>query len=183
MFSSKFLTPPLLPPLPLVNVAVVQGSPAHYVSPFNHDKTIRESFHPGRGKEYVNEHAAQYDELDQRMEQVFKQRNLICPPSTSQYPDSDAPDPPPTITATDVPSTSVSYPLPVFLEWGTSCEDVIMNEPSTVPGTGIGEHIGHASCIDCHQPVSQITSLRFLTANPKILLRMQCEKVCTRTFS
>ena len=179
MFSSKFLTPPLLPPLPLVNVAVVQGSPAHYVSAFNHDKPIRESFHPGRGEEYVNEHAAQYDQHDQWMEQFFKQQNLICASLTSQYPD---PDPSPTTTATEVPSTSVSYPLPVFLEWGTSCEDVIMNEPSTVPGTGISEHIGHASCFDCHQPDSQITSLRFLTANLKILLRMKCEKVCTGTF-
>ena len=44
--------------------------------------------------------------------------------------------------ATDVPSTSAS---------GTSCEDVIMHDSSAVPGTSIGEHIGHASCIDCHQ--------------------------------
>ena len=68
--------------------------------------------------------------------------------STSQFP--DALDARPTTTATDVPSTSVSRPLPVSpLAQGTSSVDVSVNQPSTVPGpTAIGENIGHASCID-----------------------------------
>ena len=82
----------------------------------------------------MNEHAAQDDEQS-AMEQLFK-RNLISALSTPQHPDAQDPR-----STTDVPSTSVLYPLPVSPAWGSFCDDVIMNEPSTVPGTGIGEHI------------------------------------------
>ena len=109
----------------------MQGSPANYVSPLIHDKPIGESFYPDQGEEYVNEHTAQNDEQS-AIGQGYKQNLSWTRP-----------------TATDVPSTSLSNPLPVSPAWGDSCEDVIMNEPST-PGTSISEHIGHTSCIDCH---------------------------------
>jgi hypothetical protein len=92
--------------------------------------------------------------------------------STSRHP--DVPDAQPTTTATDV--TSLSRPLPVSPAQGTSRLDVIVNQPSTVPGpTGIGEHmhVGHASCIDCHQPGSQIIILRFSTGHQAILHHIQ----------
>ena len=117
--------------------AVVQGSPAHTVSPLIHGKPIKESFRPNQEEEYVNEHAAQDDEQS-AMEQLIK-RDLSWASSRPRYP--DAPDPRPTTSATDFPSTCVSYPFPVSPAWGTPCEDIIFNEPSTVPGTGIGEHI------------------------------------------
>ena len=121
-------------------IAVVQGAPAHYTSPITHDKSIRESFHPDRGEEYVNDHAAQDDE--QSAMELFK-RNLNRASSISRY--EGAPDLQPTTTATDVPSTGISYPLPVSPACGSSREDVIINDPSTVPRTGIGEHLSIAN--------------------------------------
>jgi hypothetical protein len=57
--------------------------------------------------------------------------------STSQYP--DVPDDRPTTAATDVPSTSVSRPLPVSPVQETSCVDLV--QLNDQPGlTGIGEH-------------------------------------------
>jgi hypothetical protein len=71
------------------------------------------------------------------------------PNSTTEHPDT--PD-------ANVPSTSTgsvsrpTRPLPATPAQGTSCVDlqsnVFMNQPSTAGPTGIGEHIGHASCID-----------------------------------
>ena len=90
MFSSKCLTPPFIfsPPIGhwrvlVPEVAVVQGSPPHYVSPLTHDKPIQESFHSDRGEEYVNEHAAQ-DDKKLVMEQLFE-RNLRLASSTPRY--------------------------------------------------------------------------------------------------
>ena len=92
----------------------------------------------------------------------------------SQYP--DALDARSATTATDVPSSStiVSHPLPV------SPQNVIVNQPSTVPGpTGIGEHIGYVLCIDRHKPSPQIITLRFSTEDWATLHRIQCEEACT----
>ena len=61
-------------------IAVVQGTPAHYISPITHDKPIRESFHPDRGEEHVNDHAAHDDE--QWAMELFK-RNLSSDSSSS----------------------------------------------------------------------------------------------------
>ena len=89
-------------------------------------------------------------------------------------------------TATDVPSTNVSRPLPVSPAPGITFVDLVqsnlvVNQPSTVPGpTGIGEYIGHASCIDQHHPGSQIITLRFSTGNQAIL---HCEQVCTGSMT
>jgi hypothetical protein len=92
---------------------------------------------------------------ESEMEQWFK-RNCSWvvprkrpPKSTTQH--QDAPN-----AASDVPSTSStvsrgSRPLPATPAQGTSRVDLqsngIMNQPSTAPAPGIGEHIGHASCI------------------------------------
>ena len=53
---------------------------------------------------------------------------------------------------------------------------------STVPGMRIGEHIGHSSCIDCHQPGSQTITLCSSTGRQAILHRIQCETVCTGSW-
>ena len=123
VFSSKCLTPPLLPPLPSVNrvlvpeAAVLQGSPAHHVSPLIQNKPP--------------EHTAQDDERS-ATKQLVKRNSFSSvlpskhrPPSISRYP--EAPDAQPTTTATDAPSTSVSRPLPVSPSQGTSYVDVIEN--------------------------------------------------------
>ena len=71
--------------------------------------------------------------------------------STSQHPDA------PNSDDQAIPSTSASHPLPASLTQGNSHVDIVQpnlitNQPSkasTVPGsTGVGEQIGHASCID-----------------------------------
>ena len=136
MFSSKCLT--LLYSLPshlsmavlVPEAAVMQGSKANYVSPLIHDKPNQKLFHPDCGEEYVNEHTAQDDEQS-AMKQSFTQYLFSWvllskyPALTSQHP--DAPDVQPTTTVTDIPSTSVSLPLPISLEKGTSYVDVIKN--------------------------------------------------------
>ena len=93
----------------------------------------------------------------------------------SQYP--DAPDA--QHTDSDAPSTSVNRPSPLPVSPAQrTCVDlvrsnVIVNQPSTGSGpTGIGEHIGHASCIDRHQHGPQIITLRFSTGDQEILLRL-----------
>ena len=97
----------------------------------------------------------------------------------SQHP--DALDVRNTTTAIDIFSSSTSVSRPQALP--VSPQSVIVNQPSTVPGpTGIGEHIGHASCTDRHQPGSQIITLRFslATRHQAILRRIQCkEEACT----
>ena len=85
--------------------------------------------------------------------------------SASRHP-ADAPDVQPTTTATDV--TSLSRPLPVSPAQGTSRLDLVVNQPSTV-----GEYVGHASCIDCRQPGSQIITLRFSTGHQEIQHHIQ----------
>ena len=109
------------------------------------------------------------------MKQFFQR---ILPPErraspASQYP--NGPDARNTTTTTDVPSTSVSRPLPV------SPQNDIVNQPSTVSGpTGIGEQIGRVSCTDRHQPGSQIITLRFsLTTRHQAILH-HMEEACTR---
>ena len=89
------------------------------------------------------------------MEQWFKRNCSWAVPrkrpasSTSQHP--DAPD----------ADTSVPRSLPASPAQGTSRVDIVqsnvtMSQPPTVPvPTAIGEHIGHASCIDRHQAILQ----------------------------
>ena len=72
------------------------------------------------------------DDEQSTVKQRFKRnfsRVLLLPrkhraSSTSRYSESPAR---PTTTATDVPSTSVSRPLPISPAQGTSCVDVIVN--------------------------------------------------------
>ena len=72
---------------------------------------------------------------------------VLCRTSSTQ----DAPDARPTTTVTDVPFARESRPLPVSLAQKASRVDGIVDQPSTVPGpTGIGENIGHTSCVDRH---------------------------------
>ena len=89
-------------------------------------------------------------------------------------------------TTNDVPSTSVSRPLPVSPAHRTSRADlvqsnVIVNQPGR---TGIGEHFGHAPCIDRHQPGLQIISnfdMKLAAGHQAILHRIQREEARTRS--
>ena len=118
MSNTFYSSPPICRWRVLVPEATtMQDPPAHYASPLVHDKSIRESFHSDWGKEYVNEHTV-----------------LPRASSTSRYP---APDARPTTTATDVPSPSVSQPLPVSPAPRTSYVDVIENRS---PSTRFTEH-------------------------------------------
>ena len=116
----------------------MQDPPAHCVSPLIHDKLIKESLHSDGGEKYVNEHTAQ-DDKQSATKQLVKQNSFssVLPSkhqtsSTSQYP--EAPDARPRTSATDIPSTSASPPLPVSPEQGTSV-DVIENRSSSTPFT------------------------------------------------
>ena len=145
--------------------AAIQGSPAHYVSPLVHDKPNLESFHPDRGEEYVNENTSQAGEQSAMGQWLKNKLNWVLPAHKHWASStSDTPDVQPMITTSlrdavsTVLSTSTSHPLPVSESpaRGTSCADVIMNEPEPpiLSSTGLREHIGHPSCIGCHQPSS-----------------------------
>ena len=124
--------------------SVLQSSAAYQVSPLIHDEPIQKSFLDRREK-YVNEHtlAAQDDGEQSATKQLLKRNTCSsaipskhpAAESTSRHP--DASDARPTTTPTDVPSISVSRPLPVSPEKGTSYVDVIENRP---PSTRFTDH-------------------------------------------
>ena len=116
MSNSSFIpSPPFGQRRVLVpEAAVVQASPAHYVSPLIHDKPIQEPSHSDMGVS---------DTAEDDQQSAVKQR-LPCKyraSPTSRYPDKADPL---STTTTDVPSTSVSCPLPVSPAQGTSYVDV-----------------------------------------------------------